>query len=915
LSVVEGTGVEPYCLTISFDKNGWPDSDCSCPFDWEPLCKHAVATLLAWRHQEGDDTEPLKESKAHDDLPSSDDPVRRERYLGEIARVETEARRAAARDQKIKILARPSLGVLGQYRVASGDGDRFYVVTVRDDRWAYASCSCPDFQVNELGLCKHIERVKLALNKKSLLEKLRVDTKNDKTMSLYRAPRPSHAGEVQPLGDLRLYIPPALVEKVGPLIQGSPFKTFVDPRGLSSAENSPVGMGGFIQDGRGPEVHQRFIQTLVRQLKEQGNVEVDPEVFAYLDRAVVAERWEKKINALAQDPQSHAVWQQSVGALKINLHPYQVQGILFAVAKRRAFLGDDMGLGKTVQGIGAAVFLKSLGVAKRALVVCPASLKFQWKREIERLSGESVCLVAGPAKERDRLYREDKSFFHLINYELLHRDLPVLKRAADLIVLDEAQRVKNWNTRVAKTVKSLEAPFRLVLTGTPMENRLTELHSIAEFLDPRALGPAWKLIPSYARFDADDRIAGYVRLDHLRSRLNRFFLRRTRPEVMAQLPKRTDNIFWTTLLKSQEAVHMELQGVVAQIIARWKRFKRLSPEDHKRLMLLLNGMRVVSNAYGQYDWGTIEKPILAAEEMTPLLWKKIGSPKLEEFRRVLGDLLDVKDQKVVVFSQWERMLRLSELVGRGVLKERGASSVVFHGGIPQKKRGAEIQRFLEDPSARVFYSTDAGSLGLNLQSTANCVVNLEIPWNPAVLEQRIGRVHRQGQKKSVEVINLVTQGSIEERIYHLLGQKKALFAGLFSNEKEITFTPLQASSFMDKVQKLMGEQATVPSPVENGSPGSSEPAGVVQAALDTVAKSPASPVPPPTVETPIDLNPFLKTVAGLFGISDGVLPTLDPLRLSRTEAGLTVSVPPSLEKLLQSCGPLVKALAEKITQR
>jgi SNF2 family DNA or RNA helicase len=203
-------------------------------------------------------------------------------------------------------------------------------------------------------------------------------------------------------------------------------------------------------------------------------------------------------------------------------------------------------------------------------------------------------------------------------------------------------------------------------------------------------------------------------------------------------------------------------------------------------------MRIVCNAYGQYDWKAIEGEVLSARHLSADLKEKIGSPKLEEFRKIMADLLAVPGQKIVVFSQWERMIRLAELYVRDILETSSSRSVIFSGALSLKKRGAEIRRFNEDPATRVFFSTDAGGVGLNLQHAANCVVNLEIPWNPSVLEQRVGRVHRMGQKKSVSAINLISTECIEERVFNLVAQKKASFPA--SSMKR----PLTFASALDK---------------------------------------------------------------------------------------------------------------------
>ena len=520
------------------------------------------------------------------------------------------------------------------------------------------------------------------------------------------------------------------------------------------------------------------------------------------------------------------------------------------------------------------------------LVVCPASLKSQWRAEIERSCGAPTEIVSGGARDRAGQYRTTRAFFVLINYELLHRDLEGIRSLKpDLIILDEAQRIKNWQTKTSRTLKRLESPFRLALTGTPLENRLAELQSVAEFLDPRALGAPWKLMPTYARLDEDGKVVGYTDLDHLRRRMGRFLIRRTRPEVLSQLPRRTDNNFWTPITAEQREVHDGLAGQVLRLVNKWRKFKRLSPEDLQRLMMLLTSMRIVCNAYGQHDWKAIEAEVLAARRLSPGLKSRIGSPKLDEFRDVLSDLLETPGQKIVVFSQWRRMLRLADLYVRDVVEAAGARALVFCGGLSLKKREELVKSFNEDPTARVFFSTDAGGVGLNLQHAANCVVNLETPWNPAVLEQRVGRVLRMGQKKSVSVANLISSECVEERIFNLVAQKKALFAGVFDPAvKDVRFSADQAASFLDKMKRLVPD-GSVPAAEEPTAPDA--PA----ADLDSVAAvKPAASSAAPAAH--IDLGPGLSVRVAENG--DGV-----QLTLPKTSLAALQSLRPLLEALLK----------------
>ena len=173
------------------------------------------------------------------------------------------------------------------------------------------------------------------------------------------------------------------------------------------------------------------------------------------------------------------------------LYPYQVEGVAFLAANGRALLADDMGLGKTLQAIAAAPWLQEHAEVERILVVCPASLKHQWAREIDQFTGQAVQVIQGPAAGRAVQYRRGSGFF-VLNYELVLRDVAVINETLrpDLLILDEAQRIKNWRTKIATAVKRIPSRYAFVLTGTPLENRLEDLYSLMQVVDQRPLGPS-----------------------------------------------------------------------------------------------------------------------------------------------------------------------------------------------------------------------------------------------------------------------------------------------------------------------------------------------------------------------------------------------------------------------------------------
>ncbi|HLB50166.1 MAG TPA: DEAD/DEAH box helicase, partial [Anaerolineales bacterium] len=470
----------------------------------------------------------------------------------------------------------------------------------------------------------------------------------------------------------------------------------------------------------------------------------------------------------------------------------------FEVEEHHNFVAAQMLCHNTVQAIAAAALLKELRDIQRVLVITPASLKHQWAREIRRFTSLPVTVVEGGLVARRKAYREN-SFFTILNYELVRRDLAELDALRpSLIILDEAQRIKNWRSKTAQVVKRLKSRYAFVLTGTPLENRIDELYSIFQFLDPRILGPLWHFNDRFydleQRDDGSYKVIGYKNFAELRSAIEPYSLRRTRDEVLKDLPSRIDNNFFVEMTDPQWNAYNEFSERVARLLSVSKR-RPLTPKEHELLLMALLKMRIICNALALHD-----KEIPAKD-------REKTAPKLAELEHILTDEIANNGHKAIVFSQWSSMLALTE----PVVKRVGLGYVTLTGDVPSAKRGALIERFFDDPDCRVFFSTDAGGVGLNLQA-ASLVVNLDLPWNPAVLEQRIGRAHRHGQTRPVQVVNLIAQGTIEERMLDTLSAKRNVFAGVFGTEEapsKMSFHDA-GQGLLKRLDDLLGQPAAKP---------------------------------------------------------------------------------------------------------
>ncbi|MEI6269894.1 MAG: DEAD/DEAH box helicase, partial [Methylococcaceae bacterium] len=470
--------------------------------------------------------------------------------------------------------------------------------------------------------------------------------------------------------------------------------------------------------------------------------------------------------------------------IKARLFPYQTEGVAFLASRGRALLADDMGLGKTLQAICAASWLVDNAGIKKVLVVCPASLKHQWAREVEKFTSHSVQIIQGAAENRFVQYRADALFF-IVNYELTVRDLSVISETLkpDLVILDEAQRIKNWRTKIASTIKLIPSRYMFVLSGTPLENRLEDLYSLLQVVDARVLGPLWRCLLDFHVTDERGKVIGYRNLSELRRRIASVMLRRNRSLISDQLPDRTEVRLDIPLDKMQKELHdsaMQAAGQLAQIAKR----RPLTPGEQNRMMSALQQARMACDAAGLVDKVTQ------------------GSPKLDELSRLLEELCLQSNRKAVIFSQWALMTEMVE----SLVKAMGLGCVRLHGGIPGHKRGELMDRFLRDDAVQIFISTDAGGVGLNLQS-ATVLINLDMPWNPAVLDQRIARIHRLGQKQNVQIFLLLAEDSYEQQVAKLVKGKRDLFNNVISPEASEDVVGVSKKMLQTLIDDLAGVAA------------------------------------------------------------------------------------------------------------
>lgn len=657
-------------------------------------------------------------------------------------------REERARVEKMTVKASDSTRPWCDYQVTNRASGKSYRVALRGLEPGESYCSCPDYRTNTLGTCKHILHVIAKLRRRFPAQELKKPYSR-KHLGLHL--RYGH--------DLSLRL--------------------LEPETLDDATRKIIEP---LRDRPITDLHD-LLRRLGRLQKLEVDVVVYPDAEEYIQQRLLLDRLQEKTAAIRRDPASHPL---RTSLLKAPLLPYQLDGIAFAAGAGRAILADDMGLGKTIQGVGIAEYLAREADIKKVLVICPASLKSQWRNEIHRFCDRDVQLVGGAMAERGAQY-DNECFFTICNYEQVLRDILAIERVSwDLIVLDEGQRIKNWESKTSNVVKSLRSRFALVLSGTPLENRLEELYSVVKFVDDRRLGPGFRFFNQHRLVDERGKVLGYRNLAALRETLKPILLRRTRESVRLELPPRTTDIVRIPPTDEQR----ELHGSHMQIVASITNKPFITEMDLLRLQKALLMCRMAANS-------------------TYLVDKQAPgySTKLAHLDELFERLFEEEGRKVVLFSEWTTMLDLIE----PLLKRRKLDFVRLDGKVPQKKRQELVHRFQTDAECHLFLTTNAGSTGLNLQA-ANTVINVDLPWNPAILEQRIARAHRMGQVQPVQVFVLVTEETLEENLLATIAAKKDLALAALDIESDVDRVDLASGieELKSRLEVLLGARPEAP---------------------------------------------------------------------------------------------------------
>ena len=443
--------------------------------------------------------------------------------------------------------------------------------------------------------------------------------------------------------------------------------------------------------------------------------------------------------------------------IKVNLFPYQKLG--FNWLKNMydigfgGILADDMGLGKTLQTISLLNEIYQENRNFTALIIVPSSLLYNWKEEIIKFTGITPTLVEGTASQRREIISRGSKGFLITTYQALRNDIEEYKnREFDVVVLDEAQNIKTTTSQIKKAVMKINSKVNFALTGTPVENNILELWSIFDFVIPGYLDNLTKFKKTYKEAIVNPNSS---KINNLREIIAPFLLRRTKKEVLTELPDKIESNMVVTLSTEQKQLYM---SYIKQAKSEMKKFNE-NDNNRMKILAILTKLRQICNS-----------PTLFKEDY------KGEVAKLEVLRDILPDITE-NGHRLLIFSQFVGTLKEIEKE----LTDMGIEYFYIDGNVKSKERVDICNKFNAGERQVVLISLKAGGTGLNLVG-ADVVIHYDPWWNIAVENQASDRAYRIGQKKSVQVIKLVTEGTIEEKIIKIQESKRQLSENLLESK-------------------------------------------------------------------------------------------------------------------------------------
>ena len=445
------------------------------------------------------------------------------------------------------------------------------------------------------------------------------------------------------------------------------------------------------------------------------------------------------------------------------LFPYQLKGAEFLHRIGSGLLGDEMGLGKSVQALAVC----ERADAKKVLIFCPSSIKWQWKEEIEKfMPGSSVAVIKGVPKERLTLWQGDYRFY-VVNYELLLRDFALMNaREWDIIVADEAHKISNARAKQSRMIKKLRGKRKIAMTGSPLSNRANEIWNLIDFCQPGVLGNYWVFIQRYCLKNKWGAIYGYTNLEELRDKLQKHMIRRLKIDVLPELPEKIITDIPFELSEEEKILYKKLKQEILFQIAQ---------EDISKLE---NPMTV------QF---TLVKMLRLAQltDSMELLGEQNKSSKIDTLKELLPEWLE--SSKVILYTKFSKFADIleRELEVYRPLKITGEV----------KDREDIIKRFNTLDENKIMIITDASAYGVNFQSKCSILCFLDLPFSLGKMKQVEGRIHRIGQTKGVMIYRIIGKNTIDEHLKKILVGKEKLSQTILG---DIPFT-------MDDIKEMLND--------------------------------------------------------------------------------------------------------------
>jgi SNF2 family DNA or RNA helicase len=656
--------------------------DCTCKS--EQLCKHKTASLLQ-----------LDEYFRLTAEETTQEGIKYTRK-GMIQRV-IEERRKKAQQANYEIDFADN--IFGEHILTNERGTQYHI-TFRDIERRHGYCNCPDYSTNKLGTCKHL--IFAFNNIKQQPDIVPPQLPSYPFIEVFLNPFRNNK--------ISYFYPEKLRGPIAELFYryfGN--KNFIEEEEVES-------FPGFLNNTH------KFKQILVRP-------EVLEKVKKVVDQAAIARL--KKTMKL------------DFGKLKAPLLPFQQAGVEFATFSAGVVLADDLELGKITQAVATALMKKKVFGFSKTLVVCQAAMKQQWKREVERLSGEAPLMPEGSYEERNRTYQSEGHYFIIVNYETVIQDVNALiNLQPDFLILDEAQRIKSWSSAISSAIRTIARHHTVALAGSPFESKLIELYALMMLVDKELLSPLWEFSYKYCYFDDHNKnnIVGYHNLDELMKHLEPVLLRREKYQVIKQLPQISTIDVPVEMHPYQLKLCLKYAGELLDLINK----NSPTPFEHQQALQLIRKLRMIADSSFLVD------------DLTNI------SPKNDELKTILIEKLNIRKsrKKVIIFTEWKKMV---QVISRS-LRLNKIKHVAISEDSTAKQRETILKTFEKDDECNVLVAGNIDMNGSNIHLT-DVVINFDIAANRESKSIRMGSLDNIIQRKgNLTIINLVAKNSIEEKI-------------------------------------------------------------------------------------------------------------------------------------------------------